>query len=270
MYKIYKIVNNINNKVYIGATKQTLKMRFKSHLVDKRKGKNTSALYNAIKKYSDANWEIKLIEDNISEKDIDQREQFYIKQYNSYKKGYNCSLGGRILKGLNHPSTNQVKYEFINKYSGIKEVLTMTEFCEKYNLEKTRVSKFILGHHRELTDWYFKERGFRFLNGKKVDKVQKYKTKFVPKVYILYHDIYGHFSGTLSDFKKSFPNFFDFSKTKTNSNNRFYGLVLGTASNVKGWRITPIKHTRDVSGINNPNYKDGRYVKTTQNYTTTI
>ena len=31
MYKVYKITNSINNKVYIGITKQTLKQRLRNH-----------------------------------------------------------------------------------------------------------------------------------------------------------------------------------------------------------------------------------------------
>lgn len=52
-----------------------------------------------MKKYGVENFYIELIEDNISDQEINEKEIFYIKQYNSYigfenSNGYNATLGG--------------------------------------------------------------------------------------------------------------------------------------------------------------------------------
>lgn len=92
---IYAIKNNVNDKVYIGKTYNNLTTRFNEHLRDSRKDRcENRALYSAIKKHGEKNFYIELVEDNIEESLLEEREMFYIQQFNSYKKGYNCTLGG--------------------------------------------------------------------------------------------------------------------------------------------------------------------------------
>lgn len=93
-YLIYIIKNKINNKVYIGQTCHSMMERFLQHTkpsVVKKRG--TYKLYNAISKYGKENFYCELIEDNISEKDIDKKEMFYIEKYNSFENGYNSTRG---------------------------------------------------------------------------------------------------------------------------------------------------------------------------------
>lgn len=89
MGKIYLIENIINNKVYVGQTKLTIEQRFKEH---QQLSKKTAISY-AIQKYGKENFSIKLLEKcNIN--NLDERETFYIQKYNSYKNGYNNTIGG--------------------------------------------------------------------------------------------------------------------------------------------------------------------------------
>lgn len=100
MNKIYIIKNNINDKVYIGKTQYSIEKRFKEHCNDYLKRREEKRpLYNAMKKYGVENFYIELIEDNIPDQEIDEKETFYIRQYNSYigfenSNGYNATLGG--------------------------------------------------------------------------------------------------------------------------------------------------------------------------------
>lgn len=89
---IYKITNDINDKVYVGQTSGTLEERFKQH---KKKinsdDRKTFPLYNAMRKYGIEHFSIEEIEqtDNLQE-----REQYWIKFFDSYNNGYNATLGG--------------------------------------------------------------------------------------------------------------------------------------------------------------------------------
>ena len=47
---VYKITNNINSKIYIGITINSLEQRFKQHLRDAKR-KKQYPLYEAMKKY---------------------------------------------------------------------------------------------------------------------------------------------------------------------------------------------------------------------------
>lgn len=95
MAYIYKIINSVNDKVYIGQTIRSLEVRFKQHLYDAKryKDKSNSKLYNAMNKYGDNKFSITIVEE--CEPDLlDDREKYWIKQYDSFHNGYNTTLGG--------------------------------------------------------------------------------------------------------------------------------------------------------------------------------
>lgn len=92
MAYIYKIVNNINDKVYIGKTYNTIENRWKEHCNDYKKRKNENRpLYSAINKYGIENFHIELIEET---NNPEEREKYWIEYYSSFKYGYNATKGG--------------------------------------------------------------------------------------------------------------------------------------------------------------------------------
>lgn len=99
---IYKIVNNVNDKVYIGQTRLNLETRFKQHkkYSTKLDDKHSFQIHRAMHKYGLDNF--KIIELDKVESDnkknlknvLDKKEIYYISLYDSYKNGYNATLGG--------------------------------------------------------------------------------------------------------------------------------------------------------------------------------
>jgi len=94
MSKIYKIVNNINGKIYIGKTIKEIEYRFKRHLINASK-KINRYLYDAINHYGKENFTIELIEE-CDKSNENEREMYWIKYYKSNDKefGYNMTNGG--------------------------------------------------------------------------------------------------------------------------------------------------------------------------------
>lgn len=94
MAYIYKIVNDINNKIYIGKTVQTISDRWKRHLIDYKKiNIEKRPLYFAMNKYGVSHFSIEEIEE-IEANYTDERERYWIQYYNSYNEGYNATHGG--------------------------------------------------------------------------------------------------------------------------------------------------------------------------------
>ena len=92
---IYKIMNKIDNKIYIGQTIHDYETRWKQHL---KKRSNCRYLSSAIKKYGVDNFEFKLVCITF-DNNLDDMEINYIKQYNSLvPNGYNLRLGGNSGK----------------------------------------------------------------------------------------------------------------------------------------------------------------------------
>lgn len=94
MAYIYKITNLINGKIYIGKTLLTVEKRWKEHCEDYKKQRNEKRpLYSAMNKYGIENFKIEQIEE-CSDKIINEREVYWIEHYQSFKHGYNATIGG--------------------------------------------------------------------------------------------------------------------------------------------------------------------------------
>lgn len=91
---IYKITNIINGKVYIGQTKQGYLDRWCQHKSHARTGRSKHKLANAIRKYGEENFKVEAIEECPYEQ-LNEREVYWIKYYNSIKEGYNIKTGGQ-------------------------------------------------------------------------------------------------------------------------------------------------------------------------------
>ena len=92
MAYIYKIVNDINNKIYIGKTNFNIHKRFKEHCKDAFcDSKEKRPLYAAMRKYGIEHFHIELVEET---NNPIEREIYWIEQFHSYHNGYNATKGG--------------------------------------------------------------------------------------------------------------------------------------------------------------------------------
>lgn len=96
VYLIYGHRNKINGKWYVGQTKKKPDARFglNGHNYCFHVGEHNK-FARAIKKYGWDNFEHIILEEGIKEEDIDEREQFWIREKDSWKSGYNSNEGGR-------------------------------------------------------------------------------------------------------------------------------------------------------------------------------
>lgn len=105
---IYKIENQINNKIYIGLTKLARPTdRFSKHKYEGRhlKPNDHSLLHKAMAKYGVDNFVFTIIEE-VDNDLMPMREQYWIKQYNSQQpNGYNITEGGEGTPGFSRPQT---------------------------------------------------------------------------------------------------------------------------------------------------------------------
>jgi group I intron endonuclease len=92
---IYKITNNINSKIYIGQTIDSLDKRWKRHNWKCTTNRNAMAITSAIKKYGKENFTIEEIDKAENLTELNEKEVYYIKLYNSISpNGYNLTSGG--------------------------------------------------------------------------------------------------------------------------------------------------------------------------------
>ena len=119
---IYKIKNKINGKLYIGQTIMPLEKRWAFH---KSTNSGCRLLRSAIQKYGKENFEITIIARCNSPAEMDQREIFCIRIFNTIANyGYNLSAGGNA-----HIRSE----EFIKKH---KEAMSRPEVRKKISESK--------------------------------------------------------------------------------------------------------------------------------------
>ncbi len=92
---IYKIYNDVNNKVYIGKTSNTIEDRWNEHVYAAlyRRQRRNYQLYNAMRKYGVDKFHIIALEE-CTENDLTAKEIYWIQKYNSFNNGYNMTIGG--------------------------------------------------------------------------------------------------------------------------------------------------------------------------------
>ena len=141
---IYKITNTINSKSYIGQTIQNVKERFYQHCATKcSKAVSNMAIHRAIKKYGKSNFTVEVIEE-IDSANLNDRERYWIKYYNSYNNGYNSTKGGqdgcKPFKDLDVES-------IIKEYSTGKSLRTLGTV---FKVDKQTIKDLLIRHNVEL------------------------------------------------------------------------------------------------------------------------
>ena len=86
---IYKITNIQNNKVYIGQTIRPIKDRFHRHLNDAMNNILDTHFARAIRKYGKDNFIIEEIDTANNQNELNDKEQYWIRYYDSIQNGYN-------------------------------------------------------------------------------------------------------------------------------------------------------------------------------------
>lgn len=161
---IYKITNKINNKVYIGQTINDIETRWKRHCNDALTNRIDTKFSRAIRKYGPDNFIVEQLDSATSKKELDEKEKYWIKEYNSTILGYNCTDGGE--------DTSTYKYKTPEEMERIKEKIRETKLGG-LNPASTAIKckniqngeELFFSSQKECQD-YFKETNHNFISSR--------------------------------------------------------------------------------------------------------
>jgi hypothetical protein len=185
---IYKITNLINQHSYIGQTYRTIKLRWNEHKRDYKKHKY--ALYSAMKMYGLEHFSIEQVE-KISCYDVhelltslNEREVFWIDFYDTYRNGYNETIGGQN----NAP----------NKFDEVPVIEYDMDFNELYRYNSATDAAFANGFSRSDISsccsrkkvYRVHDRIFRYVTSPLTEEEKNAYRERYPKIY--QYDFYGN------------------------------------------------------------------------------
>ena len=189
---IYMIKNLINNKVYIGSTERSFKVRWKKHvrMLDSNKHHNKH-LQNSWNKYLKENFEFSILE--ITNSNVFSREEYFIAFYNSGDRlyGYNDTICPTLSPSLQLSTQLKISKTLKEGYSSGRIKISSSTF------------------KKGLVPW---NKGINFSNP--ISKVNKRLKLNTVDVFDINHKFLGNWG--------SAPNLYDFSKNDIN----YFGDIL--------------------------------------------
>ena len=135
MAYIYQITNDINGKIYIGKTEFSIEKRWKEHCDDAyRETKEKRPLYAAMRKYGIEHFHIELIEET---NNPEEREIYWIEQKQSFKYGYNATLGG--------DGRRRIDYDVV--IATYQQLQHLAQTAQKLDIDETTVRAILNANH---------------------------------------------------------------------------------------------------------------------------
>ena len=141
---IYKITNKINGKSYIGQTIQSVKERFYQHCATKcSQAILNMVIHKAINKYGKSNFTIEVIEE-VESTNLNDRERYWIRYYDSYNNGYNSTEGGQDgIKLFKNLDTESIVREY-------KSGKSLREIGRLFNVDKQTIKDLLVRNNINL------------------------------------------------------------------------------------------------------------------------
>ena len=136
---IYKVTNDLNNKVYIGQTIYLLENRWEWHLNKALSYKDNSKFHKAIRELGSSHFTIKEIT-RVDKKILDDTEIFYIEKYDSFFNGYNSTLGGGGKRSYIYTDKFIVK-DIVESYRD--KGISSNKIAAKYKVDKQTIIRVL-------------------------------------------------------------------------------------------------------------------------------
>jgi len=120
IYRIYKVTNLNNHKLYIGWTnKPCVEDRLKAHINSANHGSEYH-FHRAIRKHGPLRFQIEQIDQCYDKDEKNRLEKYWIAHYNTFLgEGYNMTEGGEG-GGYNHPRPEHEKIQISESLTGLK------------------------------------------------------------------------------------------------------------------------------------------------------
>lgn len=144
--KIYKVLNRLTNKIYVGATTKEVENRKRDHL-QKAGNKVGSRFQKALASYPSEAFEWTEIDTASSPNELAEKEKQYVIQYKTKEGGYNADRGGGFKKNV---------YQYDLESGVILSTFpNLSEAAQAVGVDKKTISKACLGEIKNCSGYYW-------------------------------------------------------------------------------------------------------------------
>lgn len=143
MIGIYKITNKLNNQCYIGQSVNIENRLYKHKLIpfNVNYAEYNNQIHTAIRNFGIENFNFEIIEECEKEK-LNEREVYWISFYDSYKNGYNASVGGEQIGkpqiGENNPRSYLKEKDIVYIRECYNNKIPFRKVFEEYKEKATK------------------------------------------------------------------------------------------------------------------------------------
>lgn len=165
---IYKITNIINGKCYIGQSIHPIQKRFHRHINDSINNIIDTHFARAIRKYGESNFLLEQIDTATNQKELTEKEQYWIKYYKSNNPSYGYNETDAIYKSGGNTYQNKTKEEIDKISQKIREskIGTLNSNSRKIKCYNIETKEELFFDTVKECQKYFNEKTHRFITSR--------------------------------------------------------------------------------------------------------
>lgn len=173
-YSVYRHINKVNGKSYIGITRNTVEFRRTQHAYNAFAAATNPKItdnkfYKAIRKYGTDNFDVEVLESGLSAEQAKEREIYYISLFDTYNTGYNSTFGGDGINGYGKP--------IVGIHIATREIVefdSVNQAADHIDAFQSNVSMVLAGTQSHSKGWFFV-----YADEFDATKINDYLAKFV-------------------------------------------------------------------------------------------
>lgn len=257
-HKIYRIVNDLNDKVYIGYTSKSLQWRLNKHFEETKKYPTSKRkIHQAIHEIGPQHFSIEPLFESASKTEaLAIYEQQYIEEYDSINTGYNSRKGGGGVHITDGSKKKVDVYDrggnfirtFLSRaecaeFIGCSPPVITTAITNADNGRGSQVQGYWVCHHGHTPIYKIPNTlpGSRAAKKKTLGKKRPEHSNFMKKrmkdnqdktIYVFHHNTEGTFTGTRIELIQKYPH-------HNISNSELGVLIKGKYKSHRGWSLAP-------------------------------
>jgi len=139
---IYLVTNKINGNKYVGLTSYPLRIRKTKHKNEVKKG-SQCPFHRALRNYGWKAFKWEEIDNAMFYEDLQEKEKFWIEKYDTYRNGYNATIGGEGFIGIEHVKGENHGQATITE----QQALEIIELLKEGKMSMNDIAKFTNVNH---------------------------------------------------------------------------------------------------------------------------